>query len=74
MNFNFVKNFDLDISTMESFIESLKNPMILDCFTELHQLLNLLSSPNPENYLNPSIKNRLYNRINIYHLIILFEK
>jgi len=74
MNIYFVETIDKDVSSIESFIESLNNPMILDCFTELRQLINLLMSPNPENFLNPSIKNKLYYSINIHHLIILLEK
>jgi len=31
-------------------------------------------SPNPENFLNPSIKNKLYYNVNIHNLIILMEK
>jgi len=74
MNIYFVETIDKDVSSIESFIESLNNPMILDCFTELRQIINLLLSPNPENFLNPSVKNRLYYSISIHPLIILLEK
>jgi hypothetical protein len=74
MNIYFVQTIDKDVSSIENFIESLNNPMIMDCFTELRQLINLLMSPNPENFLNPSIKNKLYYNVNIHNLIILMEK
>ncbi|ORX59946.1 exocyst complex subunit Sec15-like protein [Piromyces finnis] len=74
MNIYFVETIDKDVASIEAFIESLNNPMVLDCFTELRQIINLLLSPNPENFLNPSIKNRLYYSITIHPLIILLEK
>jgi len=74
MNIYFVQTVDKDVSSIENFIESLNNPMILDCFTELRQVINLLLSPNPENFLNASTRNKLYYSVNIHPLIILLEK
>jgi len=38
MNIYFVETIDKDVASIEAFIESLNNPMILDCFTELRQV------------------------------------
>ena len=38
MNIYFVQTIDKDVSSIENFIESLNNPMIMDCFTELRQV------------------------------------
>ncbi|KAI8099004.1 exocyst complex subunit Sec15-like-domain-containing protein [Halteromyces radiatus] len=67
-------NFDTDVHFLEEFIQSLKDPSLIDTSHELRQLIQLAISDNPEEYLTPHIRSKLYDRVNGADVVILFEK
>ncbi|KAI9592840.1 exocyst complex subunit Sec15-like-domain-containing protein [Syncephalis fuscata] len=73
-NLNFVTNMDVDVSFLERFVEELGDPMMLDVFVELRQVITLLMSNNQEEYLDIQIRNRKYSRLKPALVMSLFEK
>jgi hypothetical protein len=70
-----LNNFDTDVRFVEDFVKNLGDPTVMDTFVELRQLLDLaIKAEKPEDYLTPSIRNRIYNRLNGRDIIVLFEK
>ncbi|KAJ3341439.1 hypothetical protein HDU93_004840 [Gonapodya sp. JEL0774] len=69
-----IENFHQDIMFLESFVEKLADPNVLDTFQEVRQEINFLRSDALEEYLNPSIRNRKYGRIKEQKIFVLLEK
>jgi hypothetical protein len=70
-----LSNFDIDVRFVEDFVKNLGDPTVMDTFVELRQLLDLaIKADKPEEYLTPSVRNRMYNRLNGRDVIVLFEK
>ncbi|SAM05391.1 hypothetical protein [Absidia glauca] len=67
-------NFDTDVHFLEEFIQSLGDPTVVDTSHELRQLIQLAISDNPEEYLTPHLRSKLYNRVKSADVVILFEK
>lgn len=80
-NFSAVTGIDTDIRLLESFadnqgalfsdgdVDQLKTALV-----ESRQLVNLLSSNHPENFLNPVIRERSYNALDHKKVVIVSEK
>ncbi|XP_052188441.1 exocyst complex component SEC15B [Diospyros lotus] len=78
---NAVTGIDVDIRLLESFAENLA-PLLSDAdanqlknaLAEVRQLINLLLSNHPENFLNPVIRERSYNALDYRKVVIISEK
>ncbi|KVI12479.1 Exocyst complex subunit Sec15-like protein [Cynara cardunculus var. scolymus] len=78
---NAVMGIDVDIKLLESFAEN-QAPLVSEeeaiqlkkALVEARQLVNLLLSNNPENFLNPVIRERSYNALDYKKVAIISEK
>jgi len=80
-NGNAVTGIDTDLKLFESFAdnqyllfsESEDNELKM-AFIEARQLVNLLMSNHPENFLNPVIRERSYNKLDYKKVVTISEK
>ncbi|KAK7284637.1 hypothetical protein RJT34_19387 [Clitoria ternatea] len=80
-NVHAITGIDVDIRLLESFAEN-QGPLFSDgdvdvlktSLAESRQLINLLLSNHPENYLNPVIRERSYNALDHKKVMIVSEK
>ncbi|KAE9593802.1 hypothetical protein Lal_00036422 [Lupinus albus] len=78
---NAITVIDMDIHLLESFVES-QAPLFPDedvdelktALAESRQLVNLLLSNHPENFLNPVIRDRSYNTLDSNKVVTISEK
>ncbi|KAI8048648.1 exocyst complex subunit Sec15-like-domain-containing protein [Syncephalis plumigaleata] len=73
-NGNFVANMDIDVKYLERFLDDLGDPMLLDSFIELRQVITLFSLDSQDEYLDIQIRNRKYSRLKPAMVMALFEK
>ncbi|CAO2824371.1 unnamed protein product [Amaranthus hypochondriacus] len=80
-NVNAVMGLDIDVQLLESFADSQKSILSEEDASELksglaesRQLINLLLSNNPENYLNPVIREKTYNALDYRKVVTISEK
>lgn len=78
---NAVMGIDVDIKLLESFAENQASLVseeeaiqLKKALVEARQLVNLLLSNNPENFLNPVIRERSYNALDYRKVGIISEK
>ncbi|CAN6674121.1 exocyst complex component Sec15p [Trichomonascus vanleenenianus] len=78
MTFEAVENFDLDIRYLEQFVDQIAedaNDMSLTTtFTELRQCINLIQSDDVNEYIDPHIRLRKYDRVTKETAQLLFQK
>ncbi|PON65875.1 Exocyst complex subunit Sec15-like [Parasponia andersonii] len=80
-NVNAVIGLDVDVRILESFADN-QAPLFSDedanqlklALSEVRQLINLLLSNHPENFLNPVIRERSYNALDYRKVITISEK
>lgn len=80
-NVNAVMALNVDIQMLESFAEN-QAPLLSEAdagqlkaaLAESRQLVNLLSSNHPENFLNPVIRERSYNALDYRKVVTISEK
>lgn len=80
-NVNAVMGLDVDIRMLESFAEN-QAPLLSEAdasqlkaaLAESRQLVNLLVSNHPENFLNPVIRERSYNALDYRKVVTISEK
>ncbi|XP_061351897.1 exocyst complex component SEC15B-like [Gastrolobium bilobum] len=80
-NVNAITGIDVDIRLLESFADN-QGPLFSDgdidqlktAFAESRQLINLLLSNHPENFLNPVIRERSYNTLDYRKVVAILEK
>ncbi|KAE8681629.1 Exocyst complex component SEC15B [Hibiscus syriacus] len=80
-NVNDIIGIDVDIRLLESFADNLA-PLFSDdganqlknALAESRQLINLLLSSHPENFLNPVIRERDYNSLDYRKVVTISEK
>lgn len=80
-NMNAITGLDIDIQLLESFAENQgsglseadANQLKLG-LAESRQLVNLLLSNNPENFLNPVIREKTYNALDYRKVVTITEK
>ncbi|KAK6780803.1 hypothetical protein RDI58_022987 [Solanum bulbocastanum] len=80
-NVNAVMALDVDIQLLESFAEN-EAPLLSEAdasqlkaaLAESRQLVNLLLSNHPENFLNPVIRERSYNALDYRKVVTISEK
>lgn len=80
-NVNALMGIDVDIRLLESFADNLV-PLLSDAdsnhlktaLIESRQLVNLLLSNHPENFLNPVIRERSYNTLDYRKVMTICEK
>lgn len=80
-NVNAVMALDVDIQMLESFAEN-QAPLLSEvdasqlkaALAESRQLVNLLLSNHPENFLNPVIRERSYNALDYRKVVTISEK
>ncbi|XP_021280958.1 exocyst complex component SEC15B [Herrania umbratica] len=80
-NVNAIIGIDVDIRLLESFADNLA-PLfsegdanqLKNALAESRQLINLLLSNHPENFLNPVIRERSYNTLDHRKLVTISEK
>lgn len=80
-NVNAVMGLDVDIRMLESFAEN-QAPLLSEAdasqlkaaLAESRQLVNLLLSNHPENFLNPVIRERSYNALDYRKVVSISEK
>ncbi|PKA48932.1 putative exocyst complex component 6 [Apostasia shenzhenica] len=83
-NGNAVTGIDADLRLFESFAENQSNLFsefeelsLIDLkpsLAEARQLVNLLTSNNPENFLNPVIRERSYSKLDYKKVVTISEK
>lgn len=80
-NVNAITGIDVDIRLLESFADN-QAPLFPDgdvdqlktALVESRQLINLLQSNHPENFLNPVIRERSYNTLDYRKVVAVSEK
>ncbi|XWS46627.1 hypothetical protein CRYUN_Cryun14cG0084800 [Craigia yunnanensis] len=80
-NVNAIMGIDVDIRLLESFADNLA-PLfsegdanqLKNVLAESRQLINLLLSNHPENFLNPVIRERSYNTLDYRKVVTISEK
>ncbi|KAF3436469.1 hypothetical protein FNV43_RR23561 [Rhamnella rubrinervis] len=78
---NAIMGIDVDIRLLESFADN-QAPLLSDedanqlktALAEARQLVNLLLSNHPENFLNPVIRERSYNTLDYRKVVTISEK
>ncbi|KAJ3673888.1 hypothetical protein LUZ60_005880 [Juncus effusus] len=83
-NVNSVIGIDIDLKLLENFAEGRwinggmselnKEMSFNDCLVELRQILNLLLSNQPENFMNPVIRERNYGSLDYKKIAIICDK
>ncbi|KAJ8898605.1 hypothetical protein K2173_004218 [Erythroxylum novogranatense] len=80
-NVNAVTGIDVDVRLLESFADSQSTlftegevSQLKIALAEARQLINLLLSNHPENFLNPVIRERSYNALDYRKVMIISEK
>ncbi|KAK8630799.1 hypothetical protein V6N13_079574 [Hibiscus sabdariffa] len=82
INVNSITGIDVDIQLLESFADNL-SPLfseegdkiqLKNALAESRQLINLLLSNHPENYMNPVIRERSYNALDYRKVVKISEK
>ncbi|KAK9146965.1 hypothetical protein Sjap_006868 [Stephania japonica] len=80
-NVNAVMGIDVDIRLLESFADNLAHLFseaeaiqLKSALAESRQLVNLLLSNHPENFLNPVIREKSYNALDYRKVVIISEK
>lgn len=76
-----IMSIDVDVRLLESFADN-QAPLLSDeeanqlktALAELRQLINLLLSNHPENFLNPVIRERSYNTLDYRKVVAISEK
>lgn len=81
---NAVLGLDIDLKMLEAFADekfdstglsiSGKETTFRDCLVEIRQLVNLLLSSQPENFMNPVIRQRNYGSLDYKKLSIICDK
>lgn len=80
-NVNALMGIDIDIKLLESFVDN-EAPLfsgadinqLKTALAESRQLVNLLLSNHPENFLNPVIRERSYNTLDYRKVVMISEK
>ncbi|KAJ9543064.1 hypothetical protein OSB04_022771 [Centaurea solstitialis] len=78
---NAIMGIDIDVKLLESFAEN-QNSLVSQqeanelklALVEVRQLVNLLLSNNPENFLNPVIREKSYHALDYRKVVIISEK
>ncbi|KAI4325607.1 hypothetical protein MLD38_030989 [Melastoma candidum] len=83
-NVNVVMGFDNDLRMLESFVDEsfhatglskiYKEVSFKECLLEARQLINLLLSNQPENFMNPEIRERNYNALDSKKVATICDK
>ncbi|GAV69469.1 Sec15 domain-containing protein [Cephalotus follicularis] len=83
-NANAVLALNIDLKTLENFAderfhstglsEEYKEGSFRSCLIEARQLINLLSSSHPENFMNPVIREKNYNALDYKKVATICEK
>ncbi|MQM02740.1 hypothetical protein Taro_035512 [Colocasia esculenta] len=83
-NGNAVSGIDIDLKLLESFAdnqahlssdsEELGTSELKEALIEARQLVNLLMSNHPENFLNPVIREKSYNKLDYKKVVTISEK
>ncbi|MBA0563083.1 hypothetical protein Golob_008086 [Gossypium lobatum] len=80
-NVNAIMGIDVDIRLLESFADNLSpvfsegdTNQLKNALAESRQLVNLLLSNHPENFLNPVIREKSYNSLDYRKVVTISEK
>ncbi|GAB4829923.1 Exocyst complex component S15B [Ancistrocladus abbreviatus] len=80
-NVNAITGIDVDIRMLESFAENQAAVLsdadasqLKSALTESRQMINLLLSHNPENFLDPVIREKSYNALDYRKVMVVSEK
>ncbi|KAK1292006.1 putative exocyst complex component 6 [Acorus calamus] len=84
-NVNSIMGIDHDLKMLETFADEIfhdtglseaysKEGTLRDCLVEARQLINLLSSNQPENFMNPVIRERHYSALDYKKVASICEK
>ncbi|MFQ6637238.1 hypothetical protein Gotur_013928 [Gossypium turneri] len=80
-NVNAIMGIDVDIRLLESFADNLSHVFsegdtnqLKNALAESRQLVNLLLSNHPENFLNPVIREKSYNALDYRKVVTISEK
>ncbi|CAN8237781.1 unnamed protein product [Cochlearia groenlandica] len=78
-----IKGLNVDIQLLDSFTEELTKTLVMTdkeakemkkAYVEIRQMINLLMSSNPENFVNPVIRERSYNALDYRKVATVSEK
>ncbi|KAK4793685.1 hypothetical protein SAY86_024120 [Trapa natans] len=80
-NVNAIMGFDVDIRLLDSFADNQGSlfsddeaSQLKSSLAEVRQMINLLLSNHPENFLNPVIRERSYNALDHRKVVMISEK
>ncbi|KAI9181443.1 hypothetical protein LWI28_015056 [Acer negundo] len=76
-NINAIMGVDVDVRLLESFADNFtdgESNQLKTALAESRQLMNLLLSNHPENFLNPVIRERSYNTLDYRKVVTISEK
>lgn len=63
MNFDFLRDFSLDLAFILEFVSKLEGGHLKDHFEELQQIIDLFLSDSFNDFLNPVVKSKKYPRV-----------
>ncbi|CAN8255034.1 unnamed protein product [Cochlearia groenlandica] len=77
-----IKGLEVDIELLDTFTEKLTPLLVTDkeakelkkAYVEIRQMINLLMSSHPENFVNPVIRERSYNALDYRKVATVSEK
>jgi hypothetical protein len=82
-NMNFVEGLSADLAYIQKFTQEQKqDPLVMETFSEVQQLVNLMMTEQVHEFLDPIIRNRKYSSLRSndvipvlqkYHLILLID-
>lgn len=75
MNMNFIQSLAIDLKFIKEFAEGQVNdPLVLETFNEVQQLVTLMTVGQPHEYLDPVLRNRKYPNLRPNDLVIALQK
>lgn len=73
INLNFIIQLDLDLQAWAQLAES-EDPLLMESFVELRQLITLMLVEQTHEYLDPIIRNRKYSNLRPSEIIPILQK
>lgn len=69
-----VANLGKDLVCMEQFASNAEIPFLIDCFSEVRQLVDLLQAERLDEFLDPAVRSQKYARLDVPVLVGILDK
>ena len=69
-----IYNLGIDLKALEAFAEGVGTAGLRECFSELRQLIALVSSGHPEQILDPAVQRQSFPHVRSPTLLAVLEK